>query len=318
MKVRIGNDISVTWTILDGDGNPYDLTGRDIEVHLRSFYIDIPMEFTTADNVISFTFYGKDQKAPEKYNLLLVENRGGIPMVVYDIENAFELVKHSWERGGGNADGVEVDESVDIVSSLAEGEARKIRIGNDLTIQWTLYDGDTPYDLTGRDFEIWVTRFGTRQQMTGLSVVGNVVTFTFFGKDQRIPGKYDLVYIENKGEAGMVTYDTRDVFELAEHSWDTEGGQESEVVADTIELVSQITANGISAEQIIEALGYVPYDKPSGGIPASDLASGVIPDVSGFVETVTPAVKKIWTGTQSQYDALTPADDTIYFIKEDK
>lgn len=299
MKIRIGNDIHVTWTILDSEGNPYDLSGRDIEVHLRSFYIDIPMQFVATDNVITFTFYGKDQKAPEKYNLLLIENRGGIPMVTYDIENAFELVQHSWERGGESADGVEVDETVDIVSTLTEGEARKIRIGNDLTIKWTLYDGDTPYDLTGRDFEIWVTRFGTRQKMEGMSVADNVVTFTFFGKDQRIPGKYDLLYIENRGEAGMVTYDTRDVFELAEHSWDTEGGQESEVVADTIELVSSIDAGGISAEQIIEALGYTPAD-------AADA-----------VTTTTPAVHKIWSGTQAQYEQLTPSDDTIYFIKED-
>lgn len=31
---------------------------------------------------------------------------------------------------------------------------------------------------------------------------------------------------------------------------------------------------------------------------------------------VTGGITKIWTGTQEQYDALTPADDTLYIIEE--
>ena len=76
-KIRIGNDIAVTWTLKDGEGNPYDLTGRNVEVHLRSFYVDEQMTFEVtgeSHNVASFTFYGKDQHAPGKYNLLLIEN----------------------------------------------------------------------------------------------------------------------------------------------------------------------------------------------------------------------------------------------------
>lgn len=36
--------------------------------------------------------------------------------------------------------------------------------------------------------------------------------------------------------------------------------------------------------------------------------------VRSEVNQVTGGITKIWTGTQAQYDALTPADDTLYII----
>lgn len=35
------------------------------------------------------------------------------------------------------------------------------------------------------------------------------------------------------------------------------------------------------------------------------------------VQYLTALGKKVWVGTQAEYDLLTPANDTIYFIKED-
>lgn len=57
------------------------------------------------------------------------------------------------------------------------------------------------------------------------------------------------------------------------------------------------------------------YQKPNTGIPASDLASGVIPDVSNLAQSLTASSKKIWAGTAAEYALLTPSNDTIYFIK---
>lgn len=36
--------------------------------------------------------------------------------------------------------------------------------------------------------------------------------------------------------------------------------------------------------------------------------------VTSETDPVTGGITKIWTGTQAQYDALTPADDTLYII----
>ena len=57
------------------------------------------------------------------------------------------------------------------------------------------------------------------------------------------------------------------------------------------------------------------YQKPQSGIPASDMANGVIPDVSNLAQSLTASSKKIWAGTAAEYALLTPSDDTIYFIK---
>lgn len=70
------------------------------------------MDFTVEVNVISFTFYGKDQPGTGKYDLLLrIYDAEGKTKVTYDVANVVELVPHSW---------LETDEgSVDIESELA-------------------------------------------------------------------------------------------------------------------------------------------------------------------------------------------------------
>lgn len=40
------------------------------------------------------------------------------------------------------------------------------------------------------------------------------------------------------------------------------------------------------------------------------------PKDNTIVTSITEGITKIWTGTQAQYDALTPSDDTLYVIVE--
>ena len=80
------------------------------------------------------------------------------------------------------------------------------------------------------------------------------------------------------------------------------------------------------------------YTKPANGIPASDIESGVIPTVPTIstsistdaasdtktaspkavadyaVQALTTGGKKIWCGTQAEYDLLMPDANTLYFI----
>lgn len=85
-------------------------------------------------------------------------------------------------------------------------------------------------------------------------------------------------------------------------------------------MVKVLDDNGLSyfwgkIKSYVTGLGY--YTKPTGGIPASDIASGVIPTVPSNIVTGSSQSYTIWSGTQAQYDALATKDNnTIYLIKE--
>lgn len=98
MKVRIGNDIHITWTLKNSEGEPYILSGHDFKVYLQTGSKKILVPDPVVNyNVLYFTSYGKDQQYIGEYNLLLVENNGRVEMLTYDVKAAFELVAHSWE-----------------------------------------------------------------------------------------------------------------------------------------------------------------------------------------------------------------------------
>ena len=95
-KIRIGNDISVTWGIMNS-GEPYDLSGKDLKLYLSSpnrIRVEI-QDFQVQGNVLSFVFYGKDQKATGIYSCTLVENEGQKGMLTVDSCNVFQLVDWS-------------------------------------------------------------------------------------------------------------------------------------------------------------------------------------------------------------------------------
>lgn len=97
----------------------------------------------------------------------------------------------------------------------------KIRIGNDIEVRWAIFARQgkgyhTPYDLTGKDVSLVVsTPFG-KQTVSDMAIEGNVVKWTFYGKDQKHTGKYKLTLVENSGKVGMRTIDVCDAFHLVD------------------------------------------------------------------------------------------------------
>lgn len=120
-KIRIGNDISVTWSIRMS-GEPYFLPGKRLRLFLTSpNNVRMEMtEFSVSENILSFTFYGKDQKSPGIYTLTLIENLGENRMVTMDSCNAFQLVDWSCMAGkdGGSDLILESDASICTVHPL--------------------------------------------------------------------------------------------------------------------------------------------------------------------------------------------------------
>lgn len=91
-KVRIGKDITFTWTITtNGESSP--LTGRNLTL----FIIDphkkkMERQFTIDGNTITFKFKGTEQKTLGDYSLELWENLNLEGQTVCDNLNAFTLV----------------------------------------------------------------------------------------------------------------------------------------------------------------------------------------------------------------------------------
>ena len=100
---------------------------------------------------------------------------------------------------------------------------KRIRIGNDIPISWTLTTGGEAYDLTGKTFEVRMVNLGKVIAVASPAVTGNVLTWTFYGAEQRYLGPYDLLFVENPGAHEMVTFDVRAPFVLVAHSWETGG-----------------------------------------------------------------------------------------------
>lgn len=110
--------------------------------------------------------------------------------------------------------------------------AEKIRLGNDIGIDWSLIDSEgNPYAVEGKDVSIEIdVGEKKRVRIKELSLSGNTVSFVYWGKDQKYTGRCDLKFIENDGEKEMVTFDTKDAFELVAHSWLIGGEPETERV----------------------------------------------------------------------------------------
>lgn len=95
---------------------------------------------------------------------------------------------------------------------------KKIRIGNTLELNWEVFIGEgediVPYDLTGKDLSVYLINAFCRTKVENFTTNGNILMFTWEGKDQRYAGMYQLTLIENEGKKDMRTLDESDAFEL--------------------------------------------------------------------------------------------------------
>lgn len=100
-RYRIGNDIDLEWTILKEDGTAYDLTGKNISLCMTcgGSHYEVN-DFSVAANVISWTFYGKDQARCGAYDVILRENSGAVDMITVDRASALMLVARTASEGG--------------------------------------------------------------------------------------------------------------------------------------------------------------------------------------------------------------------------
>lgn len=95
MRVRIGKDIKIKWAVLT-DGSALPLNKEELTLELVGPNgKSQSMEFEAEGNVLTTTFYGKDQNYTGDYMLTLWKNKGKEGQSVVDKTSAFSLVRYT-------------------------------------------------------------------------------------------------------------------------------------------------------------------------------------------------------------------------------
>lgn len=122
--IRIGNDINIEWTIFR-DGKPESLDGKNISVFMTNGYRKMEVkDLHFRDNVIRFTYLGKDQDYNGVYTLTLIENKGKEGMYTVDACDAFRLIPRSCSVGGDTGCG-----SVKVTTVRLTGDISVLAVG---------------------------------------------------------------------------------------------------------------------------------------------------------------------------------------------
>ena len=124
---------------------------------------------------------------------------------------------------------------------------RDERIGNDIRVAWTLLLGeDQAFNLEGLNVSLYLKSVFGRKPLNDFTITGNVITWTFFGKDQKASGKYSLELVVNNGEEGMITTDACDFVNLVPCTCKiVNNDDEDGVEIETIEIKSMIDAQSV-------------------------------------------------------------------------
>ena len=118
-NIRIGNDIYIRWSIFTKNGIPYLLDGKNLNLFLSNTLlgeIEI-IEFTTEENVVIFTFKGKDQLKAGAYSVTLIENEGQDEMRTIDVCKPFNLVSQCVNNSDDCCEHVEIN-TLELVSNF--------------------------------------------------------------------------------------------------------------------------------------------------------------------------------------------------------
>ena len=149
---------------------------------------------------------------------------------------------------------------------------KRIRKGNDIQIQWSIFSEEKrdyiPYDLTGKSLTFLVKNQFETKQVKDFSVSGNVLSWTFLGKDQQRAGLYTLELIENNGKEGMHTVDVCDAFQLVHNSCEAGGKDEEAIELVNLKLTSSVgvvgaNTGGTGLKYSEERTVYLTYDEGS-------------------------------------------------------
>ena len=131
---------------------------------------------------------------------------------------------------------------------------KKIRIGKDIVIRWTILTNGESMPLEGRDLKLFVNDSMNSRMELLFTVSGNNIEALFRGIDQKRLGKYRLTLWENYHQENQSVVDYCDVFFLVDSTCDENdgvgGGQPEKVINLDTSNLEIISKNGIYSPRI--------------------------------------------------------------------
>ena len=136
---------------------------------------------------------------------------------------------------------------------------RKIRIGKDLQVKWTILTNGKSEDLSGRDLTLFLFDPLKYSRQVPFEVSANVISFTVRGTEQRRSGVYSLSLWENYGGIGQSVVDCCEAFQLVtvtcQESPDVSPLSPVELTMPTANI--EVAIPGLSAYEVAVKNGFV-------------------------------------------------------------
>lgn len=143
---------------------------------------------------------------------------------------------------------------------------RKIRIGKDIEIRWTILTNGSAVPLDGRDLRLQVASLLSGPVELGFSIEGeerNIVIATFRGTEQKKIGSYRITLWENFDKDGQTAVDYCEAFALVSTTCEETEHTAGDLETETVDLGSSDLALGMpgadgkSAYEIAVANGFI-------------------------------------------------------------
>ena len=115
---------------------------------------------------------------------------------------------------------------------------KRIRIGKDIAMRWTILTDGQPTDLANRKLLIEARAANGRVYELEYTTEKNTAIFTFLGKEQRFTGNYTITLWENRGEEKQNVVDKVSAFSLVRSTdeEDNSADAENNLEVETIDL----------------------------------------------------------------------------------
>lgn len=116
------------------------------------------------------------------------------------------------------------------------------RKGNDIKVAWSITQKDgQPFRIEGLNVRLYLKSMFGKKELNDFVVTGNIIQWTFYGKDQKSSGNYSLELVVNEDKKGMITTDACDFVNLVNCSCELQGGEDApNVETESIELTSTL------------------------------------------------------------------------------
>lgn len=201
----------------------------------------------------------------------------------------------------------------------------KIRKGNDIQVQWAIYVGsginEVPYDLTGRNLSLYLKTQMGRIEVYDFTIEKHIISFMYWGKDQKKTGTYSIELVENEGREGMHTVDECDAFNLVSHSCQTGGDSEGRVECIHLQFRANmgitIPANGGGETPSIEVDSELSTTStnPVQNKVVTEALNGLKDSVKALTQSVGELGEKVEGYDEAIADAISKSDSAVAAVQ---